>query len=83
LRLVARFRSFFAAFVPDVGGGNIADHLLVAGPPDQFAADWNESKHADLLSSLAPMIASASRSVNSNFGQGYWWRAEYYDCKMS
>lgn len=30
------------------------DRLLVA-VPDQFSADWNESKHAALLSSLAPM----------------------------
>src|SRR3954463_15082279 len=26
---------------------------LLVGCPDQFAADWNESKHADLLGSLA------------------------------
>ena len=25
------------------------------GTPDQFAADWNDSKHAELLSSLAPI----------------------------
>ncbi len=31
-----------------------ADTLIV-GSPDQFAADWNESKHAELLSSLAPI----------------------------
>jgi chromosomal replication initiator protein len=28
---------------------------IVVGAPDQFAADWNESKHADLLASLAPV----------------------------
>ena len=28
---------------------------LVIGVPDQFAADWNESKHADLLASFAPV----------------------------
>ena len=28
---------------------------LYVGAPDQFAADWNESKHADLLASLAPV----------------------------
>ena len=28
---------------------------LVVGSPDQFAADWNESKHAQLLSGLAPI----------------------------
>ena len=29
---------------------------IFVGAPDQFAADWNESKHADLLASLAPMV---------------------------
>lgn len=28
---------------------------LVVAVPDQFSADWNESKHAELLSSLAPI----------------------------
>lgn len=28
---------------------------LVVGSPDQFAADWNESKHSQLLTSLAPI----------------------------
>ena len=28
---------------------------IYVGAPDQFAADWNESKHADLLASLAPV----------------------------
>src|SRR6476646_2265222 len=28
---------------------------IIVGSPDQFAADWNESKHADLLTSLAPI----------------------------
>jgi chromosomal replication initiator protein len=28
---------------------------IIIGSPDQFAADWNESKHAELLSSLAPV----------------------------
>lgn len=28
---------------------------LFIGAPDQFSADWNESKHADLLSSFAPV----------------------------
>lgn len=29
--------------------------ILIMGSPDQFAADWNESKHAQLLTSLAPV----------------------------
>jgi chromosomal replication initiator protein len=28
---------------------------IIVGAPDQFAADWNESKHADLLSGYAPV----------------------------
>jgi chromosomal replication initiator protein len=28
---------------------------LNIGAPDQFAADWNQSKHAELLSSMAPV----------------------------
>src|SRR6185436_15088174 len=29
--------------------------VLYVGTPDQFAADWNESKHSELLGSLAPV----------------------------
>ena len=28
---------------------------IFVGAPDQFAADWNDSKHSELLASLAPM----------------------------
>lgn len=28
---------------------------LMVGAPDQFSADWNESKHADLLATFAPV----------------------------
>src|SRR5689334_7129989 len=28
---------------------------IYVGAPDQFAADWNDSKHAELLASLAPI----------------------------
>jgi chromosomal replication initiator protein len=28
---------------------------LVIGAPDQFSADWNDSKHADLLATFAPV----------------------------
>jgi chromosomal replication initiator protein len=28
---------------------------IYVGAPDQFAADWNESKHSDLLAGLAPV----------------------------
>ena len=29
---------------------------IYVGAPDQFAADWNESKHAELLASFAPIV---------------------------
>jgi chromosomal replication initiator protein len=34
---------------------SLADDTIYVGAPDQFAADWNESKHSDLLASLAPV----------------------------
>ena len=30
-------------------------HRIVVGAPDQFAADWNDNKHAQLLSSYGPV----------------------------
>ena len=33
----------------------VEGNTIVVGAPDQFAADWNESKHADLLASMAPV----------------------------
>lgn len=45
------FRTWLEPTEPlSIDGGTI-----YVGAPDQFAADWNESKHADLLSSLAPV----------------------------
>jgi chromosomal replication initiator protein len=37
------------------GAPNGSPVTLVISAPDQFAADWNESKHADLLASYAPV----------------------------
>jgi chromosomal replication initiator protein len=36
---------------------------LVVGTPDRFAAEWNESKHAELLKSLAPVALGQPMSV--------------------
>ena len=36
---------------------------LFVGAPDRFAAEWNESKHAELLRSLAPMALGQPMSV--------------------
>ena len=33
----------------------VVGDTLIVGTPDRFAADWNESKHATLLSSFAPV----------------------------
>src|SRR5712675_1366991 len=35
----------------------------VVGAPDQFTADWNDSKHAELLSSYAPIVLGHPRNV--------------------
>lgn len=34
---------------------SLDEGVLCVGAPDQFAADWNESKHADFLAGLAPV----------------------------
>src|ERR1051325_2437319 len=36
---------------------------MLVGCPDQFAADWNESKHSELLSALAPVALGHPISV--------------------
>ena len=41
----------------------LEDGAIIVGSPDQFAADWNESKHAELLSSLAPVALGHPLSV--------------------
>lgn len=41
----------------------LEDGAIIIGSPDQFAADWNESKHAELLSSLAPVALGHPLSV--------------------
>jgi chromosomal replication initiator protein len=34
---------------------SIDNGTIYVGAPDQFAADWNESKHADMISGMAPV----------------------------
>ena len=41
----------------------IGRNTIIIGSPDQFAADWNESKHAELLTSLAPIALGHPLSV--------------------
>ncbi|HVE32856.1 MAG TPA: chromosomal replication initiator protein DnaA [Gemmatimonadaceae bacterium] len=42
---------------------SLADDTIYVGAPDQFAADWNESKHSELLASLAPVALGHPLSV--------------------
>jgi chromosomal replication initiator protein len=46
------FRTWLEPSEPLALEGN----TLIVGSPDQFAADWNESKHAELLSNLTPIV---------------------------
>ena len=41
----------------------IEGNSIIIGSPDQFAADWNESKHAEFLTSLAPIALGHPLSV--------------------
>jgi chromosomal replication initiator protein len=38
---------------------------LMIGSPDQFSADWNESKHADLLTGFAPVALGHPLALSS------------------
>jgi chromosomal replication initiator protein len=42
---------------------SVDEQTIVVGAPDQFAADWNDSKHAQLLSSLAPVAVGQPITV--------------------
>jgi chromosomal replication initiator protein len=42
---------------------SVDEQTIVVGAPDQFAADWNDSKHAQLLSSLAPVAVGQPINV--------------------
>lgn len=53
------FRTWLEPTEPLALEGN----TIIVGSPDQFAADWNESKHAELLSSLAPIALGHPLSV--------------------
>src|SRR5258708_8147076 len=42
---------------------SVDEETIVVGSPDQFAADWNESKHAPLLTQLAPIAVGHPLNV--------------------
>ncbi len=42
---------------------SVAGDTLTIGAPDRFAAEWNESKHAQLLASFAPIVLGHPMTV--------------------
>lgn len=53
----------FQAWLEPTEPLSIEGGTLFVGAPDQFTADWNESKHADLLSSFAPIVLGYPMNV--------------------
>jgi chromosomal replication initiator protein len=46
----------FQAWLEPTEALSIEGNTLFVGAPDQFTADWNDSKHSALLSSFAPIV---------------------------
>src|SRR5436853_6363776 len=46
----------FQAWLQPTEALSMEGGTIFVGAPDQFTADWNDSKHADLLSSYAPIV---------------------------
>jgi len=46
----------FQAWLEPTEALSLEGNTLFAGAPDQFTADWNNSKHAELVSSYAPIV---------------------------
>jgi len=53
----------FQAWLEPTEALTIDGGTLFVGAPDQFTADWNDSKHAELLSSYAPIVLGHPLSV--------------------
>jgi chromosomal replication initiator protein len=53
----------FQAWLEPTDALSIEGGVLFVGAPDQFTADWNESKHASLLSSYSPIVLGYPMSV--------------------
>jgi len=45
----------FQAWLEPTEALSIEGSTLIVGAPDQFTADWNESKHAAMFASFAPI----------------------------
>src|SRR3982750_3732455 len=46
----------FQAWLEPTEALSIEGGTIFVGAPDQFTADWNDSKHAELISSYAPIV---------------------------
>jgi len=46
----------FQAWLEPTEALSLEGNTLFAGAPDQFTADWNNSKHAELVASYAPIV---------------------------
>ena len=46
----------YQAWLEPTDALSVEGNTLFVGAPDQFTADWNESKHSELLSSFAPIV---------------------------
>jgi chromosomal replication initiator protein len=54
----------FQAWLEPTEALSIEGGTLFVGAPDQFTADWNESKHSELLSSYAPVVLGHPLNVS-------------------
>src|SRR5215210_6258090 len=46
----------FQAWLEPTEALSLEGNTIFAGAPDQFTADWNNSKHSELISSYAPIV---------------------------
>lgn len=53
----------FQAWLEPTEALTVEGSTIFVGTPDQFTADWNDSKHAELLSSYAPIVLGYPLSV--------------------
>ena len=53
----------FQAWLEPTEALSIEGNTLFVGAPDQFTADWNDSKHAGLLSSFSPIVLGHPMNV--------------------
>jgi chromosomal replication initiator protein len=54
----------FQAWLEPTEALSVEGGTLFVGAPDQFTADWNDSKHAELLSSYAPIVLGHPLNVS-------------------